>query len=172
MKQIEVREGARRQHRTISLFCVIQCWLHGWDGIEISREQLRRLIGIQKFKDRRVTWMRQDFQEMFAYQRPKYDCGSTESFSSIELSRQDLEKKPVIGEFEMWAHPSKDDLARLYEGFIPFFADAATNYDERLLASYLSLLVQGQISPRSVPPGAKEDTASLIGQLPAEPIVL
>jgi hypothetical protein len=34
---------------------------------------------------------------------------------------------------------------------IPFFADSA-NYDERLLSSYLSLLAQGQIAARTIPP--------------------
>lgn len=171
MKQIDLREGARRQHRMISLFCVIQCWLHDWDGIRISREQLERLIGIQKFKQRRVEWMGEDFDEMFPHQRTSYNHWPTESFSSLELSRQALERNPVIGEFEMWNHPNEDHLTRLYEGLIPFFADAV-NYDERLLASYLSLLVQGQISPRSVPPGGKEVTASLLRQLPVKRIEL
>ena len=171
MKQIEVREGAKRQHRMLSLFCVIQCWLRGCDGIRISREQLKRLIGIQKFKESRVGWMEEDFDEMFPHRRSKYDHCPTESFSSIELSREPFERDPVIGEFEMWNHPDEDHLTRLYEGFIPFFADAV-NYDERLLASYLSLLVQGQISPRSVPPRGKEQTASLLRQLPARPFVL
>jgi hypothetical protein len=71
----------------------------------------------------------------------------------------------------MWNHPTEDHLTRLYEGLIPFFADAV-NYDERLLASYLSLLVQGQISPRSVPPGGKAETASLLMQVPVKRIEL
>ena len=40
MEQVEVREGARRQHRAISLFCVVQSWLRGWEGVRIDRDQL------------------------------------------------------------------------------------------------------------------------------------
>jgi len=37
-----------------------------------------------------------------------------------------------------------------FQAVIPFFAEYV-NYDERLLASYLALLSQGQVSPRSIP---------------------
>jgi len=155
MKQIDIREGARRQHRVISLFCVIQCWLHGWDGIQISRDFLERLIGLKRFKPRRAMWMSEDFKEFFPYQRPDY-LQNHYAFFSIEISRLPFEQNPQIGKFQMWAHPSDEDFAKLYEGFIPFFADAA-NYDERLLASYLSLLTQGQISPQLIPPVKAEE---------------
>jgi hypothetical protein len=151
MKQIGIREGARRQHRAISLFCLVQCWLHGWDGMEMSRDFLERLIGLKRFKQRRLMWMSADLKELFPYQRPDYQQSPIACFHSIEISRYPFETNPRIGRFQMWAHPSDDCLASLYEGFIPFFADAA-NYDERLLASYLSLLSQGQISPQLIPP--------------------
>lgn len=58
---------------------------------------------------------------------------------------------PRLGIFEIWAQPKKKEMASLFEGMLPFFSDAA-NYDERLLSSYLALLCQGQISPKSLPP--------------------
>lgn len=155
MKQIDVREGARRQHRVISVFCVIQCWLRGWDGVEISRDFLERLIGLEIFKGSRKVWMSEDFREFFPFQHPDYHQYPSMPFQAIELSRFPFEKKPLIGNLQMWSHPSDEDFTKLYEGFMPFFADAA-NYDERLLASYLSLLIQGQISPQLIPPFKEE----------------
>ncbi|MFH1371920.1 MAG: hypothetical protein ABII09_11640 [Planctomycetota bacterium] len=156
MKQIDLREGARRQHRSISLFCVIQCWLHGWDGIQISRDVLERLIGLERFKYIRLVWMSEDFKEFFPYQEPDYQQNHYTSFFSVKISRLPFEKKPQIGKFQIWNHPDDENIAKLYEGFMPFFADAA-NYDERLLASYLSLLTQGQISPQLIPPVKEEN---------------
>ena len=54
MKQIDVREGAKRQHRAISLFAVIQCWLKQLDGIALQRHHLERLLGLERFKKTRV----------------------------------------------------------------------------------------------------------------------
>ena len=160
MKQIDIREGARRQHRIISLFCVIQCWLYGWDGVQISREILKRLIGLEQVRFKRAMWMEDDFEEFFPYQQTDYNQWPCTSFNSLYLSRYPFEKNPLIGKFHMWDHPSEEDFAKLYEGFIPFFADAA-NYDERLLASYLSLLTQGQISPQLIPPVEKEELCNV-----------
>lgn len=156
MKQIDLREGARRQHRVISFFCAIQCWLYGWDGIEISRDFLERLIGIERFRRTRLVWMSRDFMEFFPYQYPDYQKFLSSWFHSVKLSRCPFEQKPRIGEFQMWDYPNEDTFSRLYEGFIPFLADYA-NYDERLLTSYLSLLAQGQIAPQLIPPVGEKD---------------
>jgi hypothetical protein len=86
MEQVEVREGARRQHRAISLFCVVQCWLRGWDGVRIDRDQLERLLGLRKFKQARVGWMNEDFSEFFPCQQNVYDPGPPECFWSIRMS--------------------------------------------------------------------------------------
>lgn len=126
----DLREGARREHRAISLLCVIQCWCHGWDGIRITQEQLERLLGLSYLRDARIEWMEEDFSEMFQHQRTV--C----PFSGLELSRRAFEETPLIGEFEIWEHPEQNHTV-----------DPS---DELLLTSYLSLLAQGRISPRSV----------------------
>ncbi len=57
---------------------------------------------------------------------------------------------PKIAMFKIWTQPDKEKVLKAFKAAVPFFADAA-NYDERLLSSYLALLVQGQISPQSLP---------------------
>jgi len=86
------REQVRSEHRTISLFCAIQCWINGWDGLRISRHQFEQLLSLQRFKSIRVEWIKQDFKELFPYQRLDHP------FPSFVLSRRAIEDKTIIGE--------------------------------------------------------------------------
>mgnify|MGYP001613467450 FL=1 len=86
MKQVAVREGARRQHRIISLFAVVQCWIRGLDGLCFDREHLERLIGLTKFKSKRLKWLEKDIDEFFPHQELLTYSG-TEKFASLYISR-------------------------------------------------------------------------------------
>lgn len=156
MEQVEVREGARRQHRVISLFCVVQCWLRGWDGVRIDRDQLERLLGLEKFKQARVAWMNEDFSEFFPWQQNVYDPGPPKPFWSIRLSRVPFNEGSEVGMFEVWEQPSQKLHSDFHDVLRPFFPHDG-NCDERLLSSYISLLAQGQLSPRAVPPTGNHD---------------
>jgi hypothetical protein len=170
MKQIDLREGARRQHRAVSLFAVIQCWTHGLDGVAFERGVLERLLGLERFKATRVKWLEEDLKEFFPYQQTYYFTTVGRPFASMIVSRIPLKKHlpsgsmsteerlkkmaadgPKIALFKLWTVPSEERLTHQFDGAIPFFADAA-NFDERFLASYLNLLAQGQISPKNLPP--------------------
>lgn len=170
MKQVDVREGARRQHRVVSLFAVIQCWLGGVDGVGFERSQLERLLGLAKFKAARVDWLKEDFKEFFPYWEVYWRSDREDSLSSIVVARKPINEflpsgtmtlakriagmlggSPKIAKFQLWPKPDRN-LTELFEGLLPFFADRA-NFDERFLSAYLGLLAQGQISPRRVPPG-------------------
>ncbi|HYE35961.1 hypothetical protein [Methylocaldum sp.] len=169
MKQIDLREGARRQHRTAALFAVIQCWLLSLDGLAFSRQHLQRLIGLERFKGTRVDWLREDLSEFFPYQEVYWFTGKQNSLGSLFVSRRELKpylpvgsmsdkeriknirpNGPRIAMFKMWARPDEEKVLKTFKAAVPFFADAA-NYDERLLSAYLALLAQGQISPKSLP---------------------
>jgi hypothetical protein len=170
MRQIDLREGARRQHRAISLFAVIQCWIRNLDGAALERTYFERLIGLKKFKRARVKWLQEDLKEFFQYQKIYWGSGTPRSFQCLVLCRSEFKKflpsgplairngafrmrpgGPKIELFRMWSEPTKKQMTGSFEGVIPFFADEV-NYDERFLSSYLSLLVQGQISPHNLPP--------------------
>ena len=169
MKQIDLREGARRQHRTAALFAVIQCWLRNLDGLALSRRHLERLLGLERFKGTRVDWLLEDLKDFFPHQQIYWITGKQKSLGSLILSRLDMaghlptgsmttEERiagigadgPKIAMFKMWPQPEEKKVLKAFEAAIPFFADAA-NYDERLLSAYLALLAQGQISPKSLP---------------------
>ena len=166
MKQIDLREGARRQHRAVALFTVLQCWLRDLDGIVLDRPHLERLLGLRRFKGTRISWIKTDFKEFFPFREVYYLTKKQNSFGSLYLSRvrlrgvlpdgemsdsERIKAIPRMAIFKMWPRPDdKETVLETFQAAIPFFADFA-NYDERLLASYLSLLVQGQVSPRSLP---------------------
>lgn len=173
MKQIDLREGARRQHRAIFLFAVIQCWLLDLDGVAFERLHFKRLLGLERFKKTRIDWLREDLKEFFPYQKTYFFSKTPDSFHSIIVSRVKFEKhlitgsmsmskrldsiEPIKGQrtprlaiFEMWAATRPPNAAKVAESIAPFFAESA-NYDERFLSAYLALLSQGQISPRSLP---------------------
>lgn len=169
MKQIDLREGAKRQHRTLALFAVIQCWMRDLDGLMFERSQLERLLGLERFKQTRIDWLKEDMREFFPHQRSLWVTSPQRSFSSLYASRKPLPPFPVgidgvgkrieflagegvkVDSFKIWSRQKVKDLQSSFESMIPFFADSA-NYDERLLSSYLSLLAQGQIAARSIPP--------------------
>mgnify|MGYP001094845752 CR=1 FL=1 len=115
------RDLARCEHRTISLFLAIQCWINGWDGIRISRDQLEKLLELKRFKSRRVEWMEQDFQELFPYQRPYYPSLSP----SFELSRRAFDEETVIGECIIPERPiSNNSFGFFGKLFLPTFNEA------------------------------------------------
>jgi hypothetical protein len=89
LKQVEIREGARRQHRIIALLAVFQCWTNNLDGVD--RTDLERLIGLERFKGKRASWLQEDFKEFFSYQEIITYQGRKDSLSSIYVSRRPLE---------------------------------------------------------------------------------
>ena len=91
MKQIDVREGARRQHRTMALFSMIQCWMRGLDGIAYYRSHLERLLGLERFKQTRIDWLQKDIKELFPHQE-LFWSSDKESFSSLFVSRKKLKQ--------------------------------------------------------------------------------
>jgi hypothetical protein len=174
MKQIDLREGARRQHRSAAVFAVIQCWLRGLDGVIFKRHHLERILGLKRFKRTRVEWLQEDLKDFFPHQEVYWAAGKTNadgdlySFQCLWASRRELKQYlargtmsilarlktipadgPRLAVFNMWPHPSSVDIQSIFDETIPFFTDPV-NYDERLLTSYLSLLCQGQISPQSM----------------------
>jgi hypothetical protein len=168
MKQIDLREGARRQHRAVALVAVVQCWLRGLDGIVFDRRHLERLPGLKRFKRTRVGWLQEDFAEFFPFQEV-YWLGPG-SLGSVFLARMPIEDAlpggrmsdeqriagippggPKLALFQIWSSPNASRLREAFDGLVPFFSDRA-NFDERFLSAYLALMAQGQISPRKLPP--------------------
>ena len=111
------REQARCEHRTISLFFAIQCWRKDWDGIRISRDQLKELLARQRLRESRIKWIKQDFEELFPHQRDRH--------FSFEFSRQAFDEQPVICDFIIPEQPISDNrFGLLLKRFLPTFNEA------------------------------------------------
>ena len=89
--RIDTREGARRQHRMIGLFALIQCWAEDLDGVVITRDDVRRLIGLQNIRAARVKWLKEDLEQFFKSMR-NYGDGRRRTFEGIVTSRRAIEK--------------------------------------------------------------------------------
>ena len=113
-------EQASCRHRRISLFLAVQCWINGWDGIRLSREQLEQLLELERFrKTSRIEWMKQDFRGLFPYQRPYYPS------PSFELSRRAFDEHTEIGDCIIPERPISDNrFGLLDKRFLPTFDDA------------------------------------------------
>jgi hypothetical protein len=88
VKQIDHREGGRRQNRTVAPFAVLQCWMRNLDGIVLDRPHLERLLGLERFKGERVKWIEADFKEFFPFQEIYYYTKKQNSLCSLYLSRR------------------------------------------------------------------------------------
>src|SRR5258708_7325183 len=87
MRQVETREGARRQHRAIGVYAALQCWIRGLDGVVIGRATLERLIGLERFRGARQAWSREDLEPFFSFVRTIPAKGTRNSLHSIYLAR-------------------------------------------------------------------------------------
>jgi hypothetical protein len=162
--QIHNREGARRQHRTLALFAVIQCWTRQLDGIVFEKRELQRLLGLEVVKPGRVPWLKEDFQPWFPYIK---DVFFSKWYGSLWVNRYDflgdfpsepgtkkrIERMPQFkfGIFNLWEDLDAERLKKI-EILEPFLqGGGSANFDERLLTSYLTMLAQGQIPVESIP---------------------
>lgn len=170
MKQIDLREGARRQHRVVALYAVLQCWSRGLDGLVIDRAQLERLLGLKRFKDTRMEWLREDFREYFRYVTLYKYTHAENSLGSLYVSMVSMEAVlpsgamkdearlagiptggPKFEMFKIWPQPNKPETLQAFAASAPLFAEAS-NYDERILTSYFAMLTNGQTSLKQLFP--------------------
>lgn len=96
---INIPEGARRQHRIIGMFALIQCWEENLDGVVITRDDIKRLIGLRRNIQRaRVDWLKEDLAKFFKGSLKNYGDGSRKQFEGIVVSRRcrgETEKSPA-----------------------------------------------------------------------------
>jgi hypothetical protein len=157
---------------------MFQCWIRQWDGIVFERNHLARLIGLVRFRGKRIEWLQEDLKDLFLFQEI-LTYGSLAKFEGIFISRSDFTSYsianamkidehieaiqnnggPVLGVFDLWPKLKtwkKNNLDLGFQGLLPLL-NAPANYDERLMHSFLELISGGQISPLAVFP--KNDLA-------------
>jgi len=117
-EEVHQRELARQKHRRFALFALLQCWANDWAGLIASRDQMERLLGLNRFKGKRLQWMREDIGEAFpgvmvldaatsrrlletmAKERVAFPKGNDDSFQLLLLSRYPLEEEGTMEDRE------------------------------------------------------------------------
>jgi DNA-binding transcriptional regulator YiaG len=111
------RELARQKHRRFALFAMLQCWANDWTTLIAERGQIERLLGLDRFKGKRLEWMKEDFEEVFPSvkildaeesrqlwerfkQRVKFSRGNDDSFQLLFLSKYPLGRERTSEDFE------------------------------------------------------------------------
>ncbi len=113
---LENREQARCEHRTISLFFAIQCWKNGWDGIRINRNQVKLLLDRKRLKNARIKWIKEDFEELFPFQRPD------DPYYWLEFSNRAFDNQPLIHDCIIPEQPISDSrIGFLFKRYLPTF---------------------------------------------------
>jgi hypothetical protein len=152
----DMREGARRQHRMIGLYAMVQCWAKGLDGMFITRRQLERLLGISRFRMERLAWLKEDIRGFFPI-CDHYVKLNTETFHSLLVSRRRFDdetaarKAGLLGDLMLWtdidrALPKTNPKHSLHDIFETEFENAHA----RFLSTCLALISQGLLDASSL----------------------
>lgn len=61
------REGARRLHRVLSLYCALFCWKNKIDAVLMAKSDLYNILGVSRIKEARRVWLEEDVKDYFEY---------------------------------------------------------------------------------------------------------
>ena len=129
----DARKLALRQHRTIAIFLSLYCWQKNVNKIRVSRGDFERFLDLERFKEARIKWIKEDFKDFFPIITIERFTDS--GMCNIIFSRGDSE--PVT-DFQFPWNRSEENS--------PF-----KNSDEVQISLLLSAAVQGLMSISDVP---------------------
>ena len=157
MDQIEVREGARRQHRGLAMFCALYCWHHNKEAVFVSKELFLDYLGLERMKGARYDWVLEDFSEYFPFIF-KRNLNGRELIVFSKIPEDDLlkEKEKAINFSPKILDLAKYPTMALFDGgteaqcfindTLPFLSEIK-NLNEYAISNVLPLLAGGVVSP-------------------------
>ncbi|MFP8967462.1 hypothetical protein ACKC9G_12840 [Pokkaliibacter sp. CJK22405] len=160
MEQLEIREGARRQHRGLAMFCVLYCWHHNKNAVFLRKELLLRYLGLERMKTTRYEWIIEDITDYFPYifKRNKNN-NELIVFSKIPESELLENKNEAIHFFPkildlanysiIGLDADGDQAYKFIEDSMPFLS-GIKNLHEFAINNALSLLSNGIVQPAKV----------------------
>ena len=162
MDQIEIREGARRQHRCLTMFCALYCWNQDKTICYVGKDQFLLFLGLERLKEIRFKWFVEDGKAYFPH---IFQTKNSKGKELIVLSRVDekelVTNKPKYKDKSILLKPSifslenyklsfleqnGEQLKKIFEEAFPFIK-SVNNYYEFSILNVLSLLANGAISP-------------------------
>ena len=85
------RDSCQRLHRVIGNFFAVKAWCRGADCVVLDRKVLNELLSLERIKEVRIEWMRQDIKRWFPHIHSlKYT--QKDSVGSLYLSRVPIDE--------------------------------------------------------------------------------
>ena len=165
MEQIEIREGAKRQHRCFAMFCALYCWNHDKKIVHVKKEQFLYYLGLERLRKKRMEWFIEDGGSYFPYIfLMKNNSQGVEHVVLSCVDKQELQThKEKYKEKAILLNPAIFSLAnynmafleegggqaqKLFEEAFPYIT-TVKNYHEFAILNALTLLASGSIDPKS-----------------------
>lgn len=90
------RESQKRLHKTLGAYLLVKAWSLKVDGIALQRNTLLNFLSLERMKNVRIDWLKEDISEYFPHQWVTHYSGS-KTYATLYLSRFELPKKSKIG---------------------------------------------------------------------------
>jgi hypothetical protein len=148
-QSVDHRESARRQHRSIALFCSLKCRHFDWDGIHVSGSEIAGILGLEQFKPQRIEWIEEDFAEHFPFQF--IQCANGSSLPNLTLGLRPMENgiDLRIGYLSFRKDPF-DFVETINQTCLSPFVKQNRNRSELAIVALLGLLGNGQVGLNDV----------------------
>jgi hypothetical protein len=141
------REYCRRQHRVLGHYLSIEAWRRGLDCIALERADLEVLLGLKRFKDARIQWLRHDLQPWFPHQKSYKKTKAPSSLHSLFLARVPIQQ--YLSNTPMTTVERVKAMGAGAPKTGRFFGDAGVTKrpTEEEIVSRLALLTSGLLEP-------------------------
>lgn len=149
------REACRRHHRVIGHYVAVKAWILGLDCIVLSRVELERFLGLQRFKATRVRWLKEDLKPWFPRQVAYYKTRSPSSIHSLYLSRVEIESHLAKGTMTNKRRISRMAADAPSTGLFSENLKPSEIPDEKQMVSELAVIAAGLDSPKELILGTK-----------------
>lgn len=86
------RESQARLHKTLGAYLLVKAWEIGVDCVVINRSSLLKFLKLERMRDIRIDWLKQDLKDFFPYQFTTVSP-DTKTYATLFLSRFDFPPK-------------------------------------------------------------------------------
>lgn len=91
------REAHRRSHKLLSAYLALWAWQRGADCVAIRRGDLLSCLSLQRMKNKRVDWLKEDLAHLFPHATCSRATGSR-MYATLYLSRVPLPSSFLTGQ--------------------------------------------------------------------------
>jgi len=151
------REGARRLHRVISLYCSLFCWKNRVDAVLLPKNELYHILGVSRIKEARREWLKEDIKDYFEFYFT-HEIGDKEYFvfsrecledlrttKSYKLLSGDLNVISKLDDAALFGTEAEIKALEIVKEKLPFL-QGTTSSTSHLLGLKMSSLASGVIS--------------------------